>query len=193
MAFSRGAILPAALVLSVLAASGCSRSVRRPPEPAPAPSAPASGGRAEAAPVGRPATLDPSEEITPEELATIPDPVPGRAETPLQKGSGGGSGDDSIAPRAEPPDTLRSGVGGAIRAYVWRVQVYATQDRALADRKAKEAADRLGIASHIAWEGGQYKVRLGDFATEAEAQELRDRAVRSGYPGAFRVRVSSSS
>jgi hypothetical protein len=30
---------------------------------------------------------------------------------------------------------------------------------------------------------------VGRFATEAEAQALRDRAVRAGYAGAFRIRI----
>jgi len=33
-------------------------------------------------------------------------------------------------------------------------------------------------------------VRLGDYASETEAAELRMRAVRSGYPGAFRIRCT---
>lgn len=42
----------------------------------------------------------------------------------------------------------------------------------------------------IVLEGGLYKVRLGAMTTEAEAQALRDRAVRDGFPGAFRVRTA---
>jgi hypothetical protein len=65
--------------------------------------------------------------------------------------------------------------------------VFATPDRALADRVSKEAAARLGTSGVIEREASLYKVRLGGFASEAEAQGLRDRAVRGGYPGAFRV------
>jgi cell division septation protein DedD len=68
------------------------------------------------------------------------------------------------------------------------VQVLATPERALADRVAAEAAERLGSIARVEKEGSLYKVRLGAFATEAEAQGLRDRAVEMGYPGAFRVK-----
>ncbi|HEY2924923.1 MAG TPA: SPOR domain-containing protein, partial [Candidatus Eisenbacteria bacterium] len=79
---------------------------------------------------------------------------------------------------------------GRPSASLWRVQVFVTQDRGQADRMAKEAQERLRVRAHIAYEASQYKVRLGDYGTEDEAQPLRERAVRSGFPGAFRVRCA---
>jgi hypothetical protein len=72
------------------------------------------------------------------------------------------------------------------------VQIFASPDLGLADRQAKQASARLGVPSSIEFEAPLYKVRLGEFASEEEAQALRERAVREGYPGAFRVRLTKS-
>jgi hypothetical protein len=73
---------------------------------------------------------------------------------------------------------------------LWRVQIFATQDRVLADRTAGEASRLLGVKARVDFEGASYKVRLGDYGSEDEAGSLRDQAVRSGYPGAFRIRCA---
>ena len=211
------ALAAGAALLAAVAGAGCARSGAAPPEP-PAAAGQAAGhaaGRGQAAgtTAGRspapsvaqaPAALDPSEEITPEELSTIPEPVPAR--------SSGGTGRNPQAPlpmaQAAPeadsapiewpvpvPAPARAAEKPAptatIPASLWRVQVFTTQDRGLADRMAKEAALTLAVAAHIDYEGSHYKVRLGDFASEEEALPLRERAIRSGYPGAFRTRCAT--
>ena len=120
---------------------------------------PASGG----ATLGR----DPSEEMTAEELATIPEPVA------------------STSPATASPSPSRAS-GSAL----WRVQVFATQDAALADRIAQEAGRTLDARAYVAHEASQYKVRLGDYGSEGEALELKAKAVKSGFPGAFRIRCA---
>jgi cell division septation protein DedD len=72
------------------------------------------------------------------------------------------------------------------------VQIFATPTLAEADRVSKAASARLGVPGSIEFEERLYKVRLGAFATEEEAQALRERAVREGYPGAFRVRTTGN-
>ena len=74
---------------------------------------------------------------------------------------------------------------------LWRVQVFATQDRDLADRMAREAAAALHVAARVDHEGTHYKVRLGDFSSEDAALPLREEAIRSGYAGAFRTRCAT--
>jgi sporulation related protein len=212
-------------VLAVAWLAGCAHA--RPPAAAPAPSPPAPvGTRAQAPPSASGSTAgapsrsgrrDPSEEITPEELASIPDPVPGQAEgdgRALAASPPGGSsspaisaqspptaGEDDVSGSVPPPSGSSpsgpgSGSGAApgadtAPAWVWRVQIFATPDLAQADRSAKEGSARLGVEAHIEWETALYKVRLGDYPTEDGAAELRERAVRSGYPGAFRIRCSA--
>jgi hypothetical protein len=67
------------------------------------------------------------------------------------------------------------------------VQVFASPDRAQAERVAREAAQKLGAPYVLAKDGDLVKVRLGSFTREEDAQALKERAVASGYPGAFRV------
>ena len=131
------------------------------------------------------AGLDPSEEITPEELSTLPEPVPANPS--------GGTGAERRAPLTVAQAAPR-GDSSATRAIpgeegpLWRVQIFATQDRVLADRMAGEAVALLRSAAYVAFETPLYKVRLGDYRSEQEAAPLRDKAVRLGFPGAFRVR-----
>ncbi|MEK7316700.1 MAG: SPOR domain-containing protein [Candidatus Eisenbacteria bacterium] len=151
-----------------------------------------------------PGVLDPSEEITPEELASIPEPVPAapRAAAPTQPASKPpgmpseplSSGERGTAlppnvPLASPPEPPPAAIGGP---WIWRVQILATPDRALAERVAREAAERLGTTSRVDAEPLLHKVRLGGFASEADAQILKARAVEMGYPGAFRVKIHAA-
>ncbi len=182
------AVLGALLVAA--AAEGCARTsaepaTRRPAE-ARAPAAPAPSAPAPAAAASRPQALDPSEEITPEELAAIPEPVPassarGRLSTPRAPAGN--------AREASQGDSARPGQAPQAGSALWRVQIFATQERGLADRTAGEAERLLGVRAHVVREGRQYKVRLGDYGTEDEAGLLRDQAIRVGYPGAFRIRT----
>lgn len=186
-----------ALLPALLGTAGCARVAARPPEPPPA-------RRTLERLEGR--ALDPSEEITPGELASIPEPVPPGQAGPGQPGSGQpGSGQPGPGPQeasgpssapdvgqtpeaARSPSTgLAAGDNGGSRQ-VWRVQIFASEDLQLAGRKGKEAAERLQVRAHLEFEAPYYKVRLGDFATEEEAQALREQAIRAGYPGAFRTR-----
>ena len=175
-----------------LLAGGCAHASAAVPvtRPAEAASARPSAGP----PAAAPARLDPSEEITPEELASIPDPVPAGSDSarpPVAPAKASAEpseprspASESIAPTA-PPIAAPSG------EWTWRVQILATPDRALAARVAAEAAERLGTNATIDLESDLSKVRLGGFATEGEAQILKGRAVEMGYPGAFRVKVRS--
>lgn len=125
-------------------------------------------------------TLDPSEQITAEELATIPDPVPGATE-PAPTST-------EAAPVVAPPIGTGSVDPGSA---IWRVQVFASPDRAQAERAAREASSRLGEDYVIDHESGLYKVRLGEFTTEAAAEPLKRKAVLEGYTGAFRVKIAT--
>ncbi len=206
----RSSVGLAALVLVL----GCARAVAKPPAPA-ASSTTISAPGASPASIAVPGSLDPSEVITPGELASIPDPVPvgdatanvtqgaaGTEDAPVEDAPGTEGAptalpDSDAAPtvvaqesRAEGGSTAATGDG---HASVWRVQIFASPDLTQADRVAKEASARFGVPSVIEFEGSLYKVRLGAFSSEALAQSLRERAVSEGYPGAFRMRSSDSS
>ena len=162
-----------------------------PPEPGPPGAAPAPA-REPAPTPGAPARLDPTEEVTPEELATIPDPVPGA-------GAASGSG-EPVPPQETPPESTGTGKGGgppdggttrppAPSEAVWSVQIFASEDRKEAESVARRAAAALRSEAFVTPEPPLHKVRVGRFATEEEAQALRDRAVRAGFAGAFRIRI----
>jgi hypothetical protein len=121
-------------------------------------------------------------------LGTIPDPVPGVTETaPVEPEIPGGSA---------PSEGTSGSVGGATpggatdkSTWIWRVQVFASPDRAQAERTARDASSRLGESYVIDREDSLYKVRLGSFTTESAAEPLKRKAVLEGYTGAFRVRT----
>lgn len=192
-AASAGVHAAAILLLCAAAIAGCARAVARPPATAPGASSHAAGSARSAS--QSPQALDPSEEITPEELSSIPDPSPaGSAAGPSAgvPGSEGGAGRTPAAGRSSATGRQEAAPGDSEQpAFLWRVQVFAAQDLDLADRKAKEAAERLHVKAHLEFEAPYYKVRLGDYGSEEEAQSLREKAIQAGYPGAFRVRCAS--
>lgn len=196
-------LLPVLAVLAVVAglSSGCAHARAERPMPPRAASTPGGG-----VPEG---VLDPSEEITPEELASIPEPPgvsprrDGGTHSPappaVSPPPSAGSPPPNAAPEAsEPRSTGPSGrepsqaPPAPAGPWVWRVQVLATPDRALADRVAREAADRLGTVARVDSEPPLHKVRLGAFMSEADAQVLKQRAVEMGYPGAFRIKITTA-
>ena len=198
-------------LLALLAILGCAHAAAKPPAStassaaAPSRASSSSGGGSTA-----PSALDRSEEITAAELASIPDPVPAAAEahaaadsatapttapdaggqpqssTP-QNSAGAGAGTVGAAKVA--PDVPGSASSGVL----WRVQIFASPDLVQAGHVAREASAKLGESAVVEYEGSLYKVRLGAFGSEAEAQSLRDRAIAAGYPGAFRMRAPSLS
>ncbi|HEY6146416.1 MAG TPA: SPOR domain-containing protein [Thermoanaerobaculia bacterium] len=203
----RSCSLVAALLMAIW---GCSHAAAPPPRPPVAAPMPGSASPRQAPSAGAAASsvaLDPTEAITPRELASIPDPVPeapprvatgnpvpGESETTIPAAATDAPAPDSPAtdsqaagrapaPRAEPSDERR---------WVWRVQVFASPDLEQAERIAKGTSSRFGEPSVIEFESPLYKVRLGAFASEALAQTLRERAVREGFPGAFRMRSPQS-
>lgn len=199
-ALRRAGRLWRALALAVLlGASGCAGK-GAPRTTPPDPGVPRAGSTGKVPPAAEPPpgtasrALDPSEEITPEELASIPEPVPGTSpalkgdpdrpmETVAPAPSGGPSGAAGTADTGE-----AAAPSGSL---VWRVQIFASDRREEAERVSREAAQALATTGSVERDGAVFKVRLGRFATEAEAQALRERAVRAGYPGAFRVRAAA--
>lgn len=189
---------------------GCAHAAAKPPASSASAGAPS---RASSAPGGgstAPLALDRSEEITAAELASIPDPVPaavgagaaadstaapaahsaatapGEPQSPTAQNSAG-AGAATIGGAKSTPDVP----GGASSGVLWRVQIFASPDLAQAGHVAREASAKLGEPAVVEFEGSLYKVRLGAFGSEAEAQSLRERAIAAGYPGAFRMRASS--
>lgn len=81
------------------------------------------------------------------------------------------------APPAAPEPALIDG---------FRVQVFASGDRDIAANAAREVQERLRIPTYIDLDAGMYKVRAGDFATRAEADQALP-GIRKDYPDAWVV------
>ena len=90
------------------------------------------------------------------------------------------------------PDTFAVQEGSvpepAKRLYeiVYRVQVFASKDRAAAEKARQRAATDTKLAAYIELEEGLFKVRVGDFAERKEAAEAKTK-LGSRYPGSWVV------
>jgi len=101
------------------------------------------------------------------------------AQPPPEAPSGASQTPSPAAPEAPGPG-----------APAWQVQIYVSDRRDEANRVSLEASRALAVPGAVVREGALYKVRLGRFATEAEAQTLRERAIQAGYSGAFRIKTT---
>jgi uncharacterized protein YcfL len=72
----------------------------------------------------------------------------------------------------------------------YRVQILATKNIEAATVTQQSAQERFGVMNHKTYLifDVQYKVRVGDALSRAEAEEIRDLALDYGYKGAFIVR-----
>jgi hypothetical protein len=149
-------------------------------------------------------------------LATIPEPlatgerVPPPAAGPAS-GSAGATGaiaaDESPIPVPVPTEPLGDRPGTLARAVsdtlpgtpplpapaaarpdsCWRVQVAAPTDRQEADLKRQAAESVLLLAFVVEQEKTRYKLRNRDCLTREVADQLRRRAIESGFAGSFPV------
>ena len=85
---------------------------------------------------------------------------------------------DTTPPPAAPADSLIDG---------FRIQVFATQDREVAENARQVAAERLGVPAYLDLEGGVYKVRVGDYPGRADADAALATARGHYYPDAWVV------
>ena len=86
-------------------------------------------------------------------------------------------------------------MGGAIGAPrpVYRVQLMATADGALAERRAEEFRRVFREPVRIDSEGGLFKIRLGACGARAAAEALQREAVAAGLRDAFVVEAHEPS
>jgi len=90
------------------------------------------------------------------------------------------------------PDTFAVQEGSApepakqLYEIVYRVQVFASKDRAAAEQARERAAADTRMTAYIEFEEGLYKVRVGDFTDRKEATEAKTK-LGSRYPGSWVV------
>jgi sporulation related protein len=93
------------------------------------------------------------------------------------------------APAATPPASATPPPAAQVSPdSCWRLQVAAPPERERADRLADAARSQLAIAMVVEHEGGLYKVRTKECLTAVAADDLKRRAVATGFDGAFRFR-----
>jgi hypothetical protein len=71
----------------------------------------------------------------------------------------------------------------------YRIQVFASSDLDNAEAIKREAAARTALPAYIAYEGGLYKVRVGDFMTREAASAARS-ALADVYPDCWIVNTT---
>ncbi len=111
--------------------------------------------------------------------------VPPAQRTPLVAPRGG-----TPAAQSPPAATRPAGVERAPASRGFAVQLHAFPTRPAADFAARQAGRSLGVATRVRTVSDSslpYKVIAGSFATRAAALELRERALREGYPEAWVV------
>jgi len=85
-------------------------------------------------------------------------------------------------------DTTRESVAAADSLVDgFRIQVFATADREIAESARVAAGERLGVPAYLDLEGGVYKVRVGDYAARADADRVLATVRAHYYPDAWVV------
>lgn len=63
----------------------------------------------------------------------------------------------------------------------WRIQVYMTEDPVVADTLKNALSDKYNIPAYVVFETPYYRVRIGDFSTKDEANELLKKLESKGF------------
>ncbi len=71
----------------------------------------------------------------------------------------------------------------------YRIQVFASGDRAAAETVRKRIAAETAMSAYLEYEEGLYKVRAGDFAERNDAAQARLK-LAGAYPGSWIVRTT---
>jgi cell division protein FtsN len=71
----------------------------------------------------------------------------------------------------------------------YRIQVFASGDRAAAEKVKERIVAETGMSAYIEFEDGLYKVRAGDFAERKDAAQARVK-LAGAYPGNWIVRTT---
>jgi cell division septation protein DedD len=98
-----------------------------------------------------------------------------------------GAGEAMPHPAAAPAPASALAAGGAIGVtrVVYRVQLMATADGALAERRAQEFRRVFSEPVRVDAEGGFFKIRVGACAERGAAETLQRKAVAAGIRDAF--------
>jgi cell division septation protein DedD len=93
---------------------------------------------------------------------------------------------EAEAPPPPPPDTTAAARPDSTTEG-FRVQVFASADREVAENAAKVAEQRLGVRAYVDLDAGMYKVRLGDYLRRPDAEAAMATMRGHYYPDAWIV------
>lgn len=81
-----------------------------------------------------------------------------------------------ITPVVEPPKVETP-------KYVYRIQIGAFKTAENADKLKLEVSSLFNVVVFIKYEGGLYKVRVGEFYSRKDAEEFLNKLIGAGYTG----------
>jgi cell division septation protein DedD len=73
----------------------------------------------------------------------------------------------------------------------FRVQIFASSSLEKAETVARQARTVFSESVYVEYSAPLYRVRVGDFSTKEQALEMKEKAVRAGYEGAWVAAVSA--
>ena len=160
--------LKAVAIGSAIVIAGCAG---RTPPGAEAQAAPPPPSSTPSSPSSTPAPAPPAAGSSTTDFGTLPPPPPPPDPSPPAGAVATGEGWITPAPASQTPG--------------YRVQIFASSDRARAESAAADARQRFVEPVYIEFEAPLYKVRVGDCATRHEADTLKEKAGTQGYDGAW--------
>ena len=183
-------------ITSALLIGGC-RSASTPADTqAPPPASTSPSASASTSSASAPASAPPAASSPVPEFGTLPPPPP--APDPTPPAGSVGTAEGWIDPAGSAPTSSTPAAGsqaaGAQASSAqtttaqipgYRVQIFASSERARAESAAADARQRFTEAVYIEFEAPLYKVRVGDCATRHEADALKVKAGTAGYDGAW--------
>jgi hypothetical protein len=118
----------------------------------------------------------------------VPPPAGGQArpETDVEEIAIDDSTALEVSEADAPPDTAAQAPAGAT-VDGFRIQLFASADRDVAQNARDVAVTRLGLPVYLDLEGGVYKVRAGDFGTRVDADATLPSVRSPFYPDAWIV------
>lgn len=121
----------------------------------------------------------------------IPPPAGGSAhpETDVEEIADATSSSIDVSEADAPIDTVVAPVPAPAAAVVdgFRIQLFASADRDVAQNARAVAAERLGMPAYLDLDGGVYKVRAGDFVRREDANAALSTVRGQFYPDAWVV------
>ena len=114
-------------------------------------------------------------------------PADSRAEADVEEMPMTQEGIEVSEAEAPPADSTRAPVAADTTADGFRVQVFASSDREVAENARGVAAQRLRLPGYLDLEAGVYKVRVGNFVTRADADKALATIRAADYADAWIV------